>query len=156
MFIPGHHLLLLVGGVSTAAYWMDGSGQEVQSVVFEVLIHQRQDDLLATWHKWLNVLVCLIAFFPRRQMLNFGVSKVQQIWERFTPFRKTWSAAREESSLLLVLRPRLFNWKTMWKTVTHLYLDGKACSFALQTAHSKWNKFTRTIAKLTKAPIEWK
>lgn len=46
MFIPGHHLFLLVGGVSTAAYWMDGSGQEVQPVVFEVLIHQRQDDLM--------------------------------------------------------------------------------------------------------------
>lgn len=46
--IPGHHLLLLVGGVSAAADRVDGSGQEVQPVVFEVLIHQRQDDLTVT------------------------------------------------------------------------------------------------------------
>ncbi len=48
---PSHHLLLLVGGVATAADWMDGCGQEVQPVVFKVLIHQWQDDLEIEWHR---------------------------------------------------------------------------------------------------------
>lgn len=51
---PGNHLLLLVGGVATAADWMDGCGQEVQPVVFKVLIHQWQDDLRVKWHRNFN------------------------------------------------------------------------------------------------------
>lgn len=47
---PGHHLLLLVGGMPTTADWMDCCGQEVQSMVFKVLIHQWQDDLRGKWH----------------------------------------------------------------------------------------------------------
>lgn len=48
---PSHHLLLFVGGVATAADWMDGCWQEVQPVVFKVLIHQRQDDLRVKRHR---------------------------------------------------------------------------------------------------------
>lgn len=42
---PGHHLFLFIGGVTAAADWTDGSGQEVKSMVFKVLIHQRQNNL---------------------------------------------------------------------------------------------------------------
>lgn len=49
---PGHHLLFLVGGMASAADWVDGCGQEVQPVVFKVLIHQRQDDLRVKWHRY--------------------------------------------------------------------------------------------------------
>lgn len=50
---PGHHLLLLVGGMPTTADWMDCCGQEVQSVVFKVLIHQWQDDLRVKSHGYM-------------------------------------------------------------------------------------------------------
>ncbi len=42
---PGHHLLLFIGGVAAAADWPNGGGQEVEPMVFEVLVHQRQHDL---------------------------------------------------------------------------------------------------------------
>lgn len=42
---PGHHLLLFIGGVAPAADWSNSGGQEVEPVVFEVLIHQRQHNL---------------------------------------------------------------------------------------------------------------
>lgn len=48
---PGHHFLLLVGGVATAVNWVNGCGQEVQPMVFKVLIHQWQDDLRIKWHR---------------------------------------------------------------------------------------------------------
>lgn len=54
---PGHHLLLLVGGVASAADWVDGCGQEVYLVVLKVLIHQRQDDLRKKWHKYTEELL---------------------------------------------------------------------------------------------------
>lgn len=42
---PGHHLLLFIGGMAAAADWSNSGGQEVEAVVFEVLVHQRQHDL---------------------------------------------------------------------------------------------------------------
>lgn len=42
---PGHHLLLFIGGVAAAADWSNGGGQEVEPMVFEVLVHQRQHNL---------------------------------------------------------------------------------------------------------------
>lgn len=38
-FSPGHHLFLFIGGVATAADWVNGRGQEVEPVVFKVLVH---------------------------------------------------------------------------------------------------------------------
>lgn len=42
---PGYHLFFLIGSMTTTTNWVDGCGQEVQSVVFKVLIHQSQDNL---------------------------------------------------------------------------------------------------------------
>lgn len=43
--LPGDHLLLLVGGVAAAAQVLVGRGQEVQTVVFEVLVDERKKHL---------------------------------------------------------------------------------------------------------------
>lgn len=43
--VPCNHLLLLVGGVATAAQDFSRGGQEVEAVVFEVLVHQWQKNL---------------------------------------------------------------------------------------------------------------
>lgn len=43
--LPGDHLLLLVGGVAAAAQVLVGRGQEVQTVVFEVLVDERKQHL---------------------------------------------------------------------------------------------------------------
>lgn len=43
--LPGDHLLLLVGGVPTAAQNFGRRGQEVEAVVLKVLVYQRQQDL---------------------------------------------------------------------------------------------------------------
>lgn len=42
---PGHHLLLFIGGVAAAADRSNGGGQEVEPMVFEVLVHQWKHDL---------------------------------------------------------------------------------------------------------------
>lgn len=44
-WVPCNHLLLLVGGVASAAQDFSRRGQEVEAVVFEVLVHQRQENL---------------------------------------------------------------------------------------------------------------
>lgn len=68
---PGHHLLFLVGGVATTADWMDGCGQEVQPMVFKVLIHQWQDNL------WVNSIntqcsyLCLALNFKMSDQTTF-------------------------------------------------------------------------------------
>lgn len=43
--IPGDHLLLLVGGVAAAAQVLVGRGQEVQGVILEVLVDEREENL---------------------------------------------------------------------------------------------------------------
>lgn len=42
---PGDHFLLLVGGVATTAQQFGWCGQEIEAVVGEVLVDQRQQDL---------------------------------------------------------------------------------------------------------------
>lgn len=42
---PGDHFFLLVGGVTTAAEVLVGGGQEVQRVVLEILIDEREENL---------------------------------------------------------------------------------------------------------------
>ena len=42
---PGYHLLLLVGGVATTAQHFGWGGQEIEAVVGEVLVDQREQDL---------------------------------------------------------------------------------------------------------------
>ena len=43
--VPCDHLLLLVGGVSTAAQVLAGRGQEVEAVVLKGLVQQGQQNL---------------------------------------------------------------------------------------------------------------
>lgn len=43
---PGDHLLLFVGGVPPAAQHLGRRGQEVETVVLEVLVYQGQEDLV--------------------------------------------------------------------------------------------------------------
>lgn len=42
---PGDHLLLLVGGVATTAQHFGWCGEEIEAVVGEVLVDQREQDL---------------------------------------------------------------------------------------------------------------
>lgn len=42
---PGHHLLLFIGSMASAADWTDGSGQEVEPMVLKVLVNQWQNNL---------------------------------------------------------------------------------------------------------------
>ncbi len=43
--LPGDHLLLLVGGVTAAAQVLIGRGEEVERVVLEVLVDEREENL---------------------------------------------------------------------------------------------------------------
>ena len=43
--VPGDHFLLLVGGVAAAAQVLVGRGEEVERVVLEVLVDEREEDL---------------------------------------------------------------------------------------------------------------
>lgn len=43
--VPGDHLLLLVGGIAAAAQVLIGRGEEVQTVIFEVLVDERKKNL---------------------------------------------------------------------------------------------------------------
>lgn len=45
LHIPGNHLLLLIGGMASTSQDFSRSGEEVEAVVLEVLIYQRQEDL---------------------------------------------------------------------------------------------------------------
>lgn len=42
---PGDHFLLLVGGMATTAQHFGRGGQEIEAVVGEVLVDQREQDL---------------------------------------------------------------------------------------------------------------
>lgn len=44
-FVPGDHLLLLVGGVAAAAQVLAGRGEEVERVVLEVLVDEGKENL---------------------------------------------------------------------------------------------------------------
>lgn len=44
-FVPGDHLLLLVGCITAAAQVFIGRGQEVEGVVLEVLVNERKENL---------------------------------------------------------------------------------------------------------------
>lgn len=44
-FVPGDHLLLLVGGVTAAAQVLTRGGQEVERVVLEVLVDEWKENL---------------------------------------------------------------------------------------------------------------
>lgn len=44
-FVPGDHLLLLVGGVTAAAQVLIRGGEEVERVVLEVLVDERKENL---------------------------------------------------------------------------------------------------------------
>lgn len=48
---PGDHFLLLVGGVATTAQHFGRCGQEIQAVVGEVLVDQREQDLGVGWRR---------------------------------------------------------------------------------------------------------
>lgn len=72
--------------MATTADGMDGSGQEVQSVVLEVLVHQGQDDLEVTRHKGLSVLLGFVVVWRSR---HFADDSVPRRDEEFAPFRKT-------------------------------------------------------------------
>lgn len=43
--LPGDHLLLLVGGIAAAAQILVGGREEVQRVVLEVLVDEREKNL---------------------------------------------------------------------------------------------------------------
>lgn len=43
--IPGDHLFLLVGGIAAAAQVLVGRGQEVEGVILEVLVDEREENL---------------------------------------------------------------------------------------------------------------
>ena len=43
--VPGDHFLLLVGGEAAAAQVLIGRGEEVERVVLEVLVDEREEDL---------------------------------------------------------------------------------------------------------------
>lgn len=43
--VPGDHLLLLVGGVTAAAQVLIGRGEEVETVILEVLVDERKKNL---------------------------------------------------------------------------------------------------------------
>lgn len=44
-YVPGYHLLLLVGGITAAAQVLIWGGQEVQRVVLEVQVNERKKNL---------------------------------------------------------------------------------------------------------------
>lgn len=43
--LPGDHFLLLIGGMATTAQHFGRCGQEIQAVVGEILVDQREQDL---------------------------------------------------------------------------------------------------------------
>lgn len=43
--VPGDHLLLLIGGIAAAAQVLIGWGEEVQTVIFEVLVDEWKKNL---------------------------------------------------------------------------------------------------------------
>lgn len=43
--VPGDHLLLLVGGVTAAAQVLIGRGEEIERVVLEILVDEREENL---------------------------------------------------------------------------------------------------------------
>lgn len=92
---PGHHLFFLVGGMATAADWMDGCGQEVQPVVFKVLIHQWQDHLRVEWHVPLNA--CMLKQTDLQDLrkqcaLTFPKNLICCSCGTFSPFGRTPSS----------------------------------------------------------------
>lgn len=50
LYQPGDHLLLLIRGVAAAAQVLTGRRQEVETVVLEVLVYQREEDLKKKYH----------------------------------------------------------------------------------------------------------
>lgn len=83
VYRPGDHLLLLIRGVAAAAQVLTGRRQEVETVVLEVLVYQREEDLKAK-----KLFTRRVTIFVQSHLLHLNV----HLFHRFTIFslwRKT-------------------------------------------------------------------